>query len=37
MKQAVIGAVDAALLYPLKDPVPGYTREQFERTSSRSA
>ena len=30
MKQAVIAPSMLALLYPLKDPVDGYTREQFE-------
>ena len=30
MKQAVIAPSMLALLYPLKDPVPGYSREQFE-------
>jgi methionine synthase II (cobalamin-independent) len=30
MKQAVIAPSMLALLYPLKDPVPGYTREEFE-------
>src|ERR1700748_688129 len=30
MKQAVIAPSMLALLYPLKDPVEGYTREQFE-------
>ncbi|MFW6090261.1 MAG: 5-methyltetrahydropteroyltriglutamate--homocysteine methyltransferase, partial [Actinomycetota bacterium] len=30
MKQAVIAPSMIALLYPLNDPVPGYSREQFE-------
>ena len=30
MKQAVIAPSMLALLYPLKDPVEGYTREEFE-------
>ena len=30
MKQAVIAPSMLALLYPLKDPVPGYSREEFE-------
>jgi methionine synthase II (cobalamin-independent) len=30
MKQAVIAPSMLALLYPLKDEVPGYSREQFE-------
>jgi methionine synthase II (cobalamin-independent) len=30
MKQAVIAPSMLALLYPLKEEVPGYTREQFE-------
>jgi methionine synthase II (cobalamin-independent) len=30
MKQAVIAPSMIVLLYPLKDPVPGYPREQFE-------
>jgi len=30
MKQAVIAPSMIALLYPLKDEVPGYSREQFE-------
>jgi methionine synthase II (cobalamin-independent) len=30
MKQAVIAPSMLALLYPLDEPVPGYTREQFE-------
>ncbi|MDQ2790821.1 MAG: 5-methyltetrahydropteroyltriglutamate--homocysteine methyltransferase, partial [Actinomycetota bacterium] len=30
MKQAVIAPSTLALLYPLKDEVPGYSREQFE-------
>jgi methionine synthase II (cobalamin-independent) len=30
MKQAVIAPSMLALLYPLKDPVEGYSREQFE-------
>jgi methionine synthase II (cobalamin-independent) len=30
MKQAVIAPSMIALLYPLKDPVPGYSREEFE-------
>jgi methionine synthase II (cobalamin-independent) len=30
MKQAVIAPSMILLLYPLKDPVPGYSREQFE-------
>jgi methionine synthase II (cobalamin-independent) len=30
MKQAVIAPSMLALLYPLKDPVDGYTREEFE-------
>jgi methionine synthase II (cobalamin-independent) len=30
MKQAVIAPSMIVLLYPLKDPVPGYSREQFE-------
>jgi methionine synthase II (cobalamin-independent) len=30
MKQAVIAPSMILLLYPLKDPVPGYPREQFE-------
>ncbi len=30
MKQAVIAPSMLALLYPLKDPVAGYTREEFE-------
>jgi methionine synthase II (cobalamin-independent) len=30
MKQAVISPSMIVLLYPLKDPVPGYSREQFE-------
>src|SRR5918994_2504212 len=30
MKQAVIAPSMLALLYPLKEAVPGYTREQFE-------
>ena len=30
MKQAVIAPSMLALLYPLTDPVPGYTREEFE-------
>ncbi|MGH3826875.1 MAG: 5-methyltetrahydropteroyltriglutamate--homocysteine methyltransferase [Pseudonocardiaceae bacterium] len=30
MKQAVIAPSMMALLYPLKDEVPGYSREQFE-------
>ena len=30
MKQAVIAPSMLALLYPLDDEVPGYTREQFE-------
>jgi methionine synthase II (cobalamin-independent) len=30
MKQAVIAPSMLALLYPLDQPVPGYTREQFE-------
>ena len=29
MKQAVIAPSMLALLYPLDDEVPGYTREQF--------
>ncbi|RZT86547.1 methionine synthase II (cobalamin-independent) [Pseudonocardia sediminis] len=32
MKQAVISPSMLALLYPLKDPVPGYSREEFEAT-----
>ena len=31
MKQAVIAPSMLALLYPLKDPVEGYSREQFEQ------
>ncbi len=31
MKQAVIAPSMLALLYPLKDEVPGYSREQFEK------
>jgi methionine synthase II (cobalamin-independent) len=31
MKQAVIAPSMLALLYPLKDPVEGYTREEFEQ------
>ena len=30
MKQAVIAPSVLALLYPLNDPVPGYSREEFE-------
>ena len=30
MKQAVIAPSMLALLYPLNDPVPGYSREEFE-------
>ena len=30
MKQAVIAPSMILLLYPLKDPVPGYSRAQFE-------
>ena len=30
LKQAVIAPSMLALLYPLKDPVPGYSREEFE-------
>ena len=30
MKQAVIAPSMLALLYPLKDPVEGYSREEFE-------
>ena len=30
MKQAVIAPSMLLLLYPLKDPVPGYSREEFE-------
>jgi methionine synthase II (cobalamin-independent) len=30
MKQAVISPSMLALLYPLRDPVPGYPREEFE-------
>lgn len=30
MKQAVIAPSMLALLYPLSDPVPGYSREEFE-------
>ena len=32
MKQAVISPSMLALLYPLKDPVQGYSREEFEAT-----
>ncbi|MCO1660962.1 cobalamin-independent methionine synthase II family protein [Pseudonocardia humida] len=32
MKQAVIAPSMLALLYPLDEPVPGYTREEFEAT-----
>ncbi|MBA2415202.1 MAG: hypothetical protein H0V64_04805 [Geodermatophilaceae bacterium] len=32
MKQAVIAPSMLALLYPLKDPVEGYSREEFEAT-----
>jgi methionine synthase II (cobalamin-independent) len=32
MKQAVISPSMLALLYPLRDPVEGYTREEFEAT-----
>ena len=32
MKQAVIAPSMLALLYPLQEPVPGYTREEFEAT-----
>ena len=32
MKQAVIAPSMLALLYPLQEPVPGYSREEFEAT-----
>lgn len=32
MKQAVIAPSMLALFYPLRDPVPGYPREEFEAT-----